>query len=109
MARNRIRYSWKWKKDEIIIIEANENHKEIKTIREKLINLEDKDYWCFWSGELICACFFFFFALLKFLIMKMYYFYKTDKLIFKKQSRMKNKPPTLLLSPQDMDKLLYSN
>lgn len=80
MARNRIRYSWKWKKAEIIIIKANENHKEIKTIREKLINLEDKDYWCFWSGELICA--FFFFALLKFFIMKMYYFYKTAKLIF---------------------------
>lgn len=37
---------------EIIMIKANENHKEIKTIRRKLINLEDRGYWCPWSGKL---------------------------------------------------------
>lgn len=39
-----------WKKRlEIIVTKADGKHKEMKTIRKKVIDVEDRGYWCPWS------------------------------------------------------------
>lgn len=37
------------KRPEVIRTKADEKHKEIKTIRKKVIDVEDRGYWCLWS------------------------------------------------------------